>query len=303
VFEGDGDQVESFQPGNLTRSEGQRIGSVLSFDDNSILSRVGISFISSKPACGNVDREMPKSASFSSIVDETKSVWNENVLSKVTTSETNLTDLQNLYTSLYVMHQMPSNRIGENPLWRSDEPYWDDIFTFWDLFRCTIPLMQILQPDAHEQFLRSLVDVWRNEGYLPKARLVNFNGPVQGGTNSDIVLGDAYVKGVRGSLNWADAHSAMLKNAEVEPPNNFDPRAPDSSTKEGRGGLSDWTEHGFITPRFSRSVSRGVEYALNDFGLHQVALGEGNDEDADKYWQRSQNWRHYWSANATSLGF
>ena len=246
---------------------------------------------------------MPDSASFSSIVDETKAIWNENVLSKVTTTETNLEDLQNLYTSLYVMHQMPSNRTGENPLWQLDEPYWDDLFTLWDLFRCTTPLMQILQPVAHEELLRSMVDVWRNEGYLPNARSVNFNGPVQGGSNSDIVLADAYVKGVRGAMNWADAYSAMRKNAEVEPANNFDPRAPDSSTKEGRGGLSDWINYGFLTTQFSRSVSRGLEYSIDDFGLHQVALGEGDDEGSAKYWRRSQNWRNYWNPDATSLGF
>lgn len=303
TFYSNDDELQAFEPGNVIQSDGQRSGAVFSFQETSITSRVGISFVSSEQACNNVDREIPESANFLSIVEETKRVWNGNVLSKVTTTETNITDLQNLYTSLYVMHQMPSNRTGENPLWSSDEPYWDDIFTLWDLFRCAIPLMQILQPEAHEQLLRSMIDVWRNEGYLPNARSVNFNGPVQGGGNSDIVLADAYVKGVRGSINWADAYAAMLKNAEVEPPNNFDARANDSSTKEGRGGLSDWFEYGFITPRFSRSVSRGVEYAINDFGLYQVALGESDEEDIVKYWQRSQNWRNYWNPDLSSLGF
>lgn len=132
-----------------------------------------------------------------------------------------------------------------------------------------------------------------NEEYLPNARSVNFNGPVQGSTHSDLVLADAYIKGVRGSIQWPDAYLAMRKNAEVEPPNNFDPRADDSSNKEGRGGLFGWIEYGFLTPRFSRSVSRGVEYAMDDFGLYQVALGEGDDEAIAKYWRQSQNWRNY----------
>lgn len=303
VFKAGDGQAQSFRPGRSIQSDGPRAGGVFSFEKVSIVSRVGISFISSAQACSNVDREIPDSASLSSIINETKTAWNDNVLSKVTTTETNLADLQSLYTSLYLMHQMPSNRTGENPLWQSDEPYWDDFFTLWDLFRCTFPLFQILQPDAHEQILRSMVDVWRNEGYLPDARSVNFNGPVQGGTNSDIVLADAYVKGVRGSVNWSDAYAAMVKNAEEEPPNNFDPRANDSSTKEGRGGLSDWKEHGFITPRFSRAVTRGVEYAVDDFGLYQVAREVSSNDDAAKYWRRSQNWRNYWNSAATSLGF
>jgi predicted alpha-1,2-mannosidase len=230
-------------------------------------------------------------------------VWNNKVLSKITTTETNPTDLQNIYTSLYIMHQSPSNRTGENPGWISQEPYFDDIFTMWDLFRTSMPLMHILQPIAYEQLLRSMVDVWRNSGYLPNTRSVNYNGPVQGGSNADIVLGDAYVKGVRGAVNWKDAFAAMVNDAEVTPKNNFDPRANDSSTKEGRGALPDWLDLGFITPDFSRSVSRGIEYALDDFALYQVALGEANDAESTKYWVRSQNWRNFWNPAATSLGF
>lgn len=269
----------------------------------SITSRVGISFISSDQACDSVQREIPATSNVKDIIDETKEVWNSNVLTKVRTTETNLTDLQNLYTSLYLMHHLPSNRTVENPRWESGEPYFDDIFTMWDLFRTSIPLMQILQPEAHQQLIQSLVDVWRNDGYLPDARSVNHNGPVQGGSNADIVLGDAYVKGVRGTVNWIDAYAAMVKDAEVTPPNNFDPRANDSSTKEGRGALPDWLDLGFITPNFSRSVSRGIEYAIDGFALYQVALGEADDQESTKYWLRSQNWRNHWNSATTVIRF
>ena len=97
----------------------------------------------------------------------------------------------------------------------------------------------------------------------------------------------------------------MVKNAEVTPPNTSppDPMAPDSSTKEGRGALPDWIEHGFITTKFSRSASRAVEYAYNDFGLHQVAKGLEKGADIQKYLERSRQWRNHWNANHTALGF
>lgn len=75
-------------------------------------------------------------------------------------------------------------------------------FTLWDLFRCTTPLMHVLQPEAYEEQIRSFIDIWRNEGFMPDARSSNWNGRVQGGTNADNVLADAYVKGVRGAINW-----------------------------------------------------------------------------------------------------
>jgi putative alpha-1,2-mannosidase len=112
---------------------------------------------------------------------------------------------------------------------------------------------------AYEEYVRSLIDVWRHEGYMPDARSSFFNGATQGGSNADNVLADAYVKGVRGKINWDDGFSAMLKDAEVVPPNNNDPRDKTSSTKEGRGALPDWLKYGFITTAFGRSVTRAVE--------------------------------------------
>jgi putative alpha-1,2-mannosidase len=47
---------------------------------------------------------------------------------------------------------------------------YDDIFTLWDLFRCSTALVQVLQPMAYEEQIRSLVDIWRHEGWLPDAR-------------------------------------------------------------------------------------------------------------------------------------
>lgn len=119
--------------------------------------------------------------------------------------------------------------------------------------------MHILQPVAYEEFIRSLIDIWRHDGYLPDARSSFFNGATQGGSNADTVLADAYVKGVRGAVNWEDGFSAMVTDAEVTPPNNEDPRDTTSSTKEGRGALPDWIDHGYITTKYGRSVSRAIE--------------------------------------------
>lgn len=137
---------------------------------------------------------------------------------------------------------------------------------------------------------------------MPDARSSFWNGATQGGSNCDNVLADAYVKGVRGGINWSDGYSAMLTNAEVTPPNNNDPRDPTGSTKEGRGALPDWLEYGFITPSFGRSVSRAVEYSVNDFAVYTVGDGLG-DANALTYLNRSRNWRNHWNPDAESLGF
>ncbi|KAI9374144.1 glycosyl hydrolase family 92-domain-containing protein [Aspergillus egyptiacus] len=281
-----------------------RVGGLFSFEDTTVLSRVGISWISPRRACEHVQNEIPAETGLQAVVDDARTEWEDKVFSKVITTSTNETSLTLLYSSLYFMHLIPTNQTGENPHWESDEPYYQDIFTFWDTFRCSTALMHILQPISYEEQIRSLIDIWRFDGYLPDARSSNYNGRTQGGSNADNVLADAYVKGVRGAVNWTDGYRAMVKDAEVPPPNfPVDPMATDSSTKEGRGALPDWLELGYITPRFSRAVSRAVEYACNDFGLYQVASGLGIDEDANKYLDRSRNWRNHWNPNQSSLGF
>ncbi len=94
---------------------------------------------------------------------------------------------------------------------------------------------------------------------MPDARSSFFNGATQGGSNADNVLADAYVKGVRGEIDWADGYAAMVEDAEFAPPNNNDPRDPTSSTKEGRGALPDWLKYGYITTAYGRPVTRAVE--------------------------------------------
>lgn len=290
--------------GNFTSTNGMyRQGGVFTFNHTKVTSRVGISMVSTSQACDNVESQIPSGTSLNTLVSRAETRWTSEVFSKVTTSETNATLLTQLYSYLYGMHLIPSNRTGENPLWNSTEPSYDDIFTFWDLFRCSTALTHILQPKSYEEQIRSLIDIWRHEGFMPDARSSHYNGATQGGSNADNVLADAYVKGVRGAINWEDGFQAMRTDAEVVPPNNHDPRAPDSSTKEGRGALPDWLEYEYITPNFSRAVSRAVEYSVNDFSLSEVAKGLGKQADAEKYLNRSRNWRNHWNPEQTSLGF
>lgn len=57
------------------------------------------------------------------------------MFSKISTTDTDVNKINQLYTALYFMHLLPQNKTGENPLFKSTEPYYDDIFTFWDTVR------------------------------------------------------------------------------------------------------------------------------------------------------------------------
>lgn len=194
----------------------------------------------------------------------------------------NHTQLEMFYTAMYHAHLLPSNRTGDNPYWESNEPYYDDFYTIWDTFRCLHSLYVLIQPKTQIEIVKALIDIWRFEGFMPDGRSHNFNGRVQGGSNADNVLADSYVKGLRGGINWTDGYAAMKSDADDLPFNNFDPEDLTGSTKEGRGALRDWRQYGYVSPNFGRSLSKTVEYSLNDFSVYQVAKGEAPD-DATKY--------------------
>jgi len=105
------------------------------------------------------------------------------------------------------------------------------------------------------------------------------------------------------SINWQNAFSGMLTDAEVVPPNTNDSDSPESSTKEGRGALPDWLQYSYITPNFTRAVSRSVEYSVNDYSLALVSKGLGNETASQKYLKRSENWKNQWNDEYESLGF
>ncbi|KAI1443281.1 glycoside hydrolase family 92 protein [Annulohypoxylon stygium] len=286
--------------GTIGYQYADRIGALFEFSSNATIvkSKVGISWISTHKACQFLD-EIPN-WSLKEVRDAAKDQWNSEVFSKIDVTTTNETQLEMFYTAMYHAHLLPSNRTGENPHWESDEPYYDDFYTIWDTFRCLNPLLTLIQTKTQIGIVRALIDIWRFERFMPDGRSHNYNGRVQGGSNSDNVLADAYVKGLQGGINWTDGYAAMKTNAEIQPYNNFDIDDPTGSTKEGRGALDDWKKYGYVTPSKGRCVSKTVEYSLNDFSLSQVAKGEA-PEDAVKYLNRSAGWQKTWAPDVTSL--
>jgi putative alpha-1,2-mannosidase len=92
---------------------------------------------------------------------------------------------QLFYTSLYHTMLMPVGRTGENPLWKSSEPYFDDSYAIWDTFRSSAPLLTIIASERQASSVRALIDIFRYDGNMPDTRNGNFNGRTQGGSNAE----------------------------------------------------------------------------------------------------------------------
>jgi putative alpha-1,2-mannosidase len=98
--------------------------------NNSILARVGVSFISSDQACSNAEAEIP-SFDFDATHTAAETAWRDKI-SPIVVSRTGIDSsiLTNFYSGIYRTMVNPQNYTGENPLWQSDEPYFDSFYWY-----------------------------------------------------------------------------------------------------------------------------------------------------------------------------
>lgn len=206
------------------------------------------------------------------------------------------------YTGIYHTMLMPVDKSGENPHF-SDTPYYDDYYAIWDTYRTSMPLLTLIDEDKQRDMIHSLLNIYKHDGYMPDARSGNWNGRTQGGSNAEIVIADAFAKGMKG-IDYELALQAMIKDAEV-PPMDVDSDLPlDSALREslaaekhGRGGLKEYNSLGYIPYGIDRAGNRTVEYSYDDWCIAQVAKGLHHPDLYEKYMKRSGNWRNLWRSD------
>ncbi|BFZ58811.1 hypothetical protein PYCC9005_005876 [Savitreella phatthalungensis] len=265
--------------------------------------RVGMSFVSVDQACATITEEAPDSITHRELRIEASSKWQKALSAvdvDVTDADPDAASL--LYTSIYRSMISPQNYTGENPLWSSSAPYYDSYYCIWDSVHTTDPLLNIINPRAHVEMMQSMLDIYEHEGFLPDCRMSLCKGFTQGGSNADTVLGDAYMKGIRG-VDWSLALQAVRKDGEVNPPD---------FTVEGRGNIDGYLSLGYVAlddrgknrGTYTRSVSRTLEYAANDFSIALMASSLGSDQEVlGRYVRTSGSWKNVWDPNLQHDGF
>ena len=94
-----------------------------------ILARVGVSMISSAQACASAESEIPK-FDFDATRASAENMW-RGKLSSIIVSRKGINDtsiLRNFYSGIYRTMVNPQDYTGENPLWKSSEPYFDSFY-------------------------------------------------------------------------------------------------------------------------------------------------------------------------------
>ena len=250
------------------------------FADTLLNIKVGISYVSEQQAKRNIP-----ACDFDTQLSKLRASW-EKLLNRIQIKGTEA-DKRMFYTALYHTMIMPVDKTGENPKW-TERPYYDDYYAIWDTYRSSSPLITLIDPKREAEIVNSLLNIYKREGYMPDARSGDCNGRTQGGSNAEVVISDAFVKGIEG-IDYNFALEAMLKDAEVDPGADHE--------KHGRGGLKEYLEYGYLPYGIDRAGTRTIEYAYNDYCIALVAKGLGRMEIYERYLKQSQNWKNLWRAN------
>jgi len=267
-----------------------------------VSARIGTSFTSIEEARRNLEAEMPN-WDFARIRSGLRKEWNR-LLGRIEIEGAIDEEMVKFYTALYHSLQQPrimSDCDGSYPGFAGDPTihkavgfdYYDD-FSLWDTYRALHPLYNLLYPEKSADMMRSLILKAEQGGWLPIFPLWNSYTAAMIGDHAISVLGDAWIKGIRG-FDIDRAYFFMRQNAFASPRDSSD-----YLEGKGRRSLSSYLRYGYIPLEdpvlhafhTGEQVSRTLEYAYDDFVLAQTAKSLGRMEDYALLKERALNYKH-----------
>ena len=255
--------------------------------------KVGLSFVSVEQAKQNAMSEV-QGFDFDGTRKAVVAAWNKE-LSTIKITGGTPDERQQFTTGLYHSMLMPVDRTGENPLWLTTGPTYDDFYCIWDTFRSSTPLLTLVAPKRVTNILQALMDIQDHDGFFPDGRAGNYSGRTQGGSDAEMMFADAYVKHLPG-LDWERVYKAMRHDADADSP---------EPMRFGRGDMADYKSLGYLSIENSdqaggpdRPGNRSMEYYANDYAVAVMARGLGHTADAKLFSDRASNWKKLWRADA-----
>ena len=245
--------------------------------------KVGISPVSMENAMDNIGQEI-KDWNFENIVAETTGKWNAE-LSKLQVETTDTVAKRIFYTALYHAFMQPIMFNDCSGEYRgTDKNIYGDpgftnytVFSLWDTYRAAPPLYTLVQPERVPDFINSMLAIYEQQGRLPVWHLYGSDTNEMIGIQSVPVIADAILKDVKG-FNYERAYQAMK-----------------ASMMSDYKGLSYVTDLEYIpADKENESVAKGLEYAIADWGVAQVARKLGKTEDYEYFSKRALAYQNYW---------
>ncbi|TDW97428.1 GH92 family glycosyl hydrolase [Dinghuibacter silviterrae] len=227
-------------------------GVVLTFaPTDTLLLRVSVSTAGPESARRNIAVE--GSDNFDTLRHRTQAAWTK-ALGALQIEGTDKKHDRIFYTALYHSLLLPWiisdvdgwYRGADGKLHRSATTEYGG-FSPWDTFRTLHPLLALFFPQKESDIVRSMLDVYRQRGYLPTESMT--------GNHAIPIIVDAIVKGVP-CIDTALAYEAMAKSIVKGPFLQND--------------MAIYRRLGYIPFDYPESVSRTLEYAYDDACLARL---------------------------------
>ena len=264
--------------------------------------QVGVSFVSVANARENLEREQ-QGFQFDKVRQSARQSWN-NCLSAITVEGGTEAQKRVFYTALYHAHLHPNivNDVnGDYPMMESEKIGHTDkhrytVFSLWDTYRNVHQLITLLSPQQQLDMVRSMVDMYKEWGWMPKWELYGRETFTMEGDPAIPVITDTWLKGLR-DFDIQTAYEAFQKSANL----------PDAENKL-RPDNTPYLEKGYVPLGYyaadlsgDNSVSHALEYYIADYALSLLAKDLGHADEAKKYLNRSLQYKHYYSKESGTL--
>ncbi len=291
---------------NRTRDmAGNEIGYYMTYncaEGEQIEVQMGVSFVSIANARLNLEKEQP-TANFEQVRREARKEWAQ-TLNCITVEGGTEAQRRTFYTALYHTQIHPNilqDVNGEYPKMESTEVLTTKgnrytVFSLWDTYRNLTQLQTLLFPNKQLDMARSMIDMYKEWGWMPKWELFGRETWTMEGDPSIPIFTDLYLKGFR-DLDYQTAYEAFTKSATL--PSKDNKQRPDNDPYMERGYIPLY----YFAADMSgdNSVSHALEYYVADNALSNLAAAMGKKADAKLYRQRSLGYRHYYSKEAGTL--
>lgn len=266
--------------------------------------RMGISFVSTANARENLDSEQA-GMTFDRMRQAAHDTWNAD-LGRIRVTGGTEEQRQVFYTALYhaLIHPNILNDVnGQYPLMESFGEGTVEaghnrytVFSLWDTYRNVHQLMTMVYPERQTDMLRSMVDMSKEWGWLPKWELYGRETFTMEGDPAIPVIVDSYRKGLT-DFDIDAAYQAMVKSATTKGSDN--PMRPDIDPYLAKGyvplGMYAGDNSG------DNSVSHALEYYVADNALAWLAEQRGDKKLAAELRKRAKGYANYYSKESGTL--
>ncbi|WP_432327366.1 GH92 family glycosyl hydrolase [Mucilaginibacter sp. P25] len=273
-----------------TELKGEKVKGVISFTTTKgevVYAKVGVSPVSAENAMLNIKAEIP-GWDFNKVVTDADAAWNKQ-FQKIVIKADSLSQMKKFYTAFYHTMIAPSIFNDVNgEYWGTDKKVhknegFNNVTTFslWDTYRSNNPLSTIIHPEHVNDMINSMLAIYQQQGSLPVWHLMANETNCMVGYSAVPVVADALLKGYKG-FDANLAYEAMKTTAMGDD-----------------RGIKYVKKYGYIPADSSReSVSMGLEYAIDDWSLAQVAKKLGKTEDYAYFSKRGAYYKNYYDAKA-----